>query len=42
MNESNTVIIPVDCEIKLSRYDEGSNVDATYVKSLVESLRYFT
>ena len=42
MEESNVVSTPVDCGIKLSRYDEGSNVDATYFKSLVGSLRYLT
>ena len=42
MEESNAVSTPVDCGIKLSRYDEGSNVDATYFKSLVGSLRYLT
>ena len=42
MKKSNAVSTLVDCEIKLSRYDEGSNVDATYFKSLVGTLRYLT
>ena len=42
MEKRNAVSIPVDCGIKLSRYDEGSNVDATYFKSLVGSLCYLT
>ena len=33
MEESNSVGIPVDCRIKLSRHDEGSNIDATYSKA---------
>ena len=32
MEENNAVNTPVDCGIKLSRYDEASNVDATYSK----------
>jgi len=40
MKESNAVSTPVDCWIKLSRFDEGSNVDAIYFKSLVGNLRY--
>jgi len=42
IEESNAVNTSVDCEIKLSRYNEGSNVDVTYFKSLVGSLRYLT
>ena len=42
MEENNAVNTPVDCGIKLSRYDETSNVDATYSKSQVGSLRYLT
>jgi len=42
MEESNAVSTLVDCGIKLSRYNEGSNVDATYFKSLVGSLHYLT
>ena len=40
MEESNAVSTPVDCGIKLSRYNKGSNVDATYFKNMVGSLRY--
>ena len=40
MEESNAISTPVDYGIKLSRYNEGSNIDATYFKSLVGSLCY--
>ena len=42
MKKCNPVSTPVDCDIKLSKHDEGSNVDPTYFKSLVGSLRYLT
>ena len=42
MEESNVVSTPVNCGIILSRYDEGSNIDATYFKSLVGSLCFLT
>ena len=42
MEESNAISTPVDCGIKLSRYDEKSNANAIYFKSLMGSLRYLT
>jgi len=42
MKESNAVSTPVDCGIKLSSYDKGSIIDATYFKSLVGTLLYLT
>ena len=42
MNESDPVSTLVDFGSKLTKEDEGSNVDATYFRSLVGSLRYLT
>jgi len=42
MEKCNPVSTPMDCDIKLSNHYEGSNMDPTYFKSLVESLRYLT
>ncbi|KAL5828852.1 hypothetical protein ACOSQ3_018320 [Xanthoceras sorbifolium] len=33
---------PVECEIKLSKHDEGESIYPTFFKSLVGSLRYLT
>ena len=40
MEKYNPVSTPVDCAIKLSTHDEGSNVDPTYFKSLVGSIHH--
>jgi hypothetical protein len=42
MNNCKHVSIPVECEIKLSKHEEGEMVDPTIFKSLVRSLRYLT
>jgi hypothetical protein len=42
MNNCKHVSTPVECEIKLSKYEEGERVDPTIFKSLVGSLRYLT
>ncbi|XP_071738725.1 uncharacterized mitochondrial protein AtMg00810-like [Rutidosis leptorrhynchoides] len=42
MNECKTMNTPVDCNLKLSKDDEGYLVDPTQYKSLVGSLRYLT
>ncbi|XP_028110771.1 uncharacterized protein LOC114309257 [Camellia sinensis] len=33
---------PVECGVKLTKHEDGENVDATLFKSLVRSLRYLT
>ena len=33
---------PMDCKMKLSKFDKAEKVDATNFKSLVGSLRYLT
>ncbi|XP_022868767.1 uncharacterized protein LOC111388319 [Olea europaea var. sylvestris] len=40
MEDCKPVCIPVECETKLSKNDEGKKVDPTLFKSLVEILRY--
>jgi hypothetical protein len=42
MNNCKHVSTPVECGIKLSKYEEGERVDPTIFKSLVGSLRYLT
>ena len=42
MDDCNPVSTPVECGVKMSKYDEGERVDATLFKSLVGSLRYLT
>ncbi|XP_022891649.1 uncharacterized protein LOC111406458 [Olea europaea var. sylvestris] len=42
MSNCNPVNTPVECNIKLSRYDDGAKVDPTLFRSLVGSLRYLT
>lgn len=42
MDDSNPVNIPMECEIKLSKHEEGERVDPTLFKSIVGSLRYLT
>lgn len=34
--------MPVECEVKLSKYNEGENVNPIFFKSLIESLHYLT
>lgn len=36
------VNIPMECRTKLSKFDDGVDVDSTYYRSLIESLRYLT
>ncbi|TXG51252.1 hypothetical protein EZV62_023776 [Acer yangbiense] len=42
MNDCKPISTPIECGVKLSKYDEGEPVDATSFKSLVGSLRYLT
>ncbi|XP_022883367.1 uncharacterized protein LOC111400170 [Olea europaea var. sylvestris] len=42
MSNCNPVNTPEECNIKLSRYDDGAKVDPTLFRSLVGSLRYLT
>ncbi|XP_022895465.1 uncharacterized protein LOC111409681 [Olea europaea var. sylvestris] len=42
MEDCKPVCTPVECEIKLSKNDEGEKVNPTLFKSLVGSLRYLT
>ncbi|KAH9745452.1 hypothetical protein KPL70_004078 [Citrus sinensis] len=42
MNDCKPVSTPVECGVKLSKYDEGEDIDPTFFKSLVGSLRYLT
>lgn len=42
MNNCKHVSTLVECEIKLSKHEEGERVDPTIFKSLVGSLRYLT
>ncbi|XP_052477160.1 uncharacterized mitochondrial protein AtMg00810-like [Gossypium raimondii] len=40
--DSNPVETPIECEVKLSKFDDGIKKDSTLFKSLVGSLRYLT
>ena len=42
MDDCNPVGIPMECEIKLSKHEEGNKVDPDLYKSLVGSLHYLT
>ncbi|KAG6466231.1 hypothetical protein ZIOFF_075949 [Zingiber officinale] len=42
MDNSKSINTPVECGVKLSKYDEEEKVDLTFFKSLVGSLRYLT
>jgi hypothetical protein len=42
MENYNPIATPMELGTKLSRYDEGDEVDADLYRSLIESLRYLT
>ncbi|KAH9735937.1 hypothetical protein KPL71_017913 [Citrus sinensis] len=42
MNDCKPISTPVECGVKLSKYDEGEDINPTFFKSLVGSLRYLT
>ncbi|KAH9667537.1 hypothetical protein KPL70_021079 [Citrus sinensis] len=42
MNDYKPISTPVECGVKLSKHDEGEDIDPTFFKSLVGSLRYLT
>ena len=42
MNDCKPISTPVECGVKLSKHDEGEDIDPTFFKSLVGSLRYLT
>ncbi|KAH9697038.1 hypothetical protein KPL71_023433 [Citrus sinensis] len=42
MNDCKPISTPVECRVKLSKHDEGEDIDSTFFKSLVGSLRYLT
>ncbi|KAH9695599.1 hypothetical protein KPL71_022832 [Citrus sinensis] len=42
MNDCKPISTPVECGVKLSKYDECEDIDPTFFKSLVGSLRYLT
>ncbi|KAH9650220.1 hypothetical protein KPL70_026283 [Citrus sinensis] len=42
MNDCKTISMPVECGVKLSKHDEGKDIDPTFFKSLVGSIRYLT
>ncbi|KAH9685807.1 hypothetical protein KPL70_014105 [Citrus sinensis] len=42
MNDCKPIITTVECGVKLSKHDEGEDIDPTFFKSLVGSLRYLT
>ncbi|KAH9735669.1 hypothetical protein KPL71_017818 [Citrus sinensis] len=42
MNDYKPISMPVECGVKLSKHDEGEDIDPTLFKSLVGSLRYLT
>ena len=42
MNDCNPISTQMECKVKLSKYDEGEEVDPTFFKSLVRSLCYLT
>ncbi|KAH9681198.1 hypothetical protein KPL71_026879 [Citrus sinensis] len=42
MNDCKLISTPVECGVKLSKHDEGEDIDSTFLKSLVGSLCYLT
>ncbi|KAH9768833.1 hypothetical protein KPL71_011754 [Citrus sinensis] len=42
MNDCKPISTPVECGVKLSKHDEGEDIDPTFFKSLVGSVRYLT
>ncbi|KAH9751814.1 hypothetical protein KPL71_014449 [Citrus sinensis] len=42
MNDCKPISMLVECRVKLSKHDEGEDIDPTFFKSLVGSLRYLT
>ncbi|KAH9697084.1 hypothetical protein KPL71_023464 [Citrus sinensis] len=42
MNDCKPISTPLECGVKLSKHDEGEDIDPTFFKSLVGSLRYLT
>ncbi|KAH9750942.1 hypothetical protein KPL71_014085 [Citrus sinensis] len=42
MNDCKPISTPVECRVKLSKYDGGKDIDLTFFKSLVGSLCYLT
>ena len=42
MDDCKPVSTPMECGVKLTKYDKGESVDPTFFKSLVGSLRYLT
>ena len=40
MNDCKPISTPVECRVKLFKHDEGEDIDPTFFKSLVGSLRY--
>ncbi|XP_052288532.1 uncharacterized mitochondrial protein AtMg00810-like [Citrus sinensis] len=42
MNYCKPISTPVECGVKLSKHDEGEDIDPTFFKSLVGSLHYLT
>ncbi|KAH9669584.1 hypothetical protein KPL70_021844 [Citrus sinensis] len=42
MNDCKPISTPVECGVKLSKHDKGEDIDPTFFKSLVGSLRYLT
>ncbi|OIT38695.1 retrovirus-related pol polyprotein from transposon tnt 1-94 [Nicotiana attenuata] len=42
MDNCNPVSTPVECGVKISKHGDGENVNPTFFKSLVGSLRYLT
>ena len=40
--DCNPISTPMECRVKLSKYDEGEEVDPIFFKSLVGSLHYLT
>ncbi|KAH9672528.1 hypothetical protein KPL70_017763 [Citrus sinensis] len=42
MNDYKPISTPVECRVKLSKHDEGEDINPTFFKSLVGSLRYLT
>ena len=42
MEDYKPISTPIDCRVKLSKFEEDKVMDPTLYKSLVESLRYLT
>ena len=42
MNDCKPISTPMECGVKLSKHDKGEDIDPTFSKSLVGSLRYLT